>query len=271
MTIYASGLVSSVYLHLDMVVVALLAGDAATGLYSVGVKVPRILVAVLTSLVMVLLPRLSKHVQSQDWDSYKRVAGESFHLVCALSFPLATGAFMLAPQIVGILAGTQFTVAADTLRIASVMIPIVAMNGFLGQQVFLANGEERKLLLATVVSATVFVALASVLTPAFGPNGTATSVVAAEGSALLTLLISSKRSYTTFLSFDRRIVVYMAASAIMGCAVYGVARCIPGLVTGATTATAAGCVAYGALLALARDPLVSEFGALLRRDTSRGG
>lgn len=256
--LFGSAATASVYVYLDTVILGVLCDDRAVGLYSAAIRVCRMSLSLLTSVGVVLIPRLSYYVRKDMAEEYLRTGQKSVDFLCFVSFPMTTLIFVLAPAIVSVLAGDSFMGASRTLRVAVWILPVIAFTNFLGQQVFIANGEEKKLFISTLLAAVVSIVGNLLLAPRFGSIGTATAVLLAEVTVLVTQLMLSRREYLPFRMYSRAAVNYTGLSVLLGGAVLLATRIVHSPIAQLFALAPTALLTYGLVLVACRDSLAID-------------
>jgi O-antigen/teichoic acid export membrane protein len=262
--------VVSVYTYLDSVLLGLLSGDRSVGLYSAANRIARMSAIVATSLVGVVIPRVSSYVEkgrNQDRDDLNRRTARVVMLLC---LPVVSALMTLAPEIMHFLAGGQYSGAVTALRILAPLMLFIGLNHVLGLQVLFPLGFERKVLFASSLAAVVSISLNLLLIPLLHQNGAAIACVSAEltGTIVLALMLL-KKGIPNGLS-PQCVAMYAAVSLLLaavlltGRAIFG--NALPTLLFGGVV----GPVVYIGTLWLVRDDVVRDAWAAVRRKVAVG-
>ena len=214
--LFGSALTASVYVYLDTVLLGMMAGNKAVGLYSAAIKIDKVIVAMITSVGSVIVPRVSYYLEQSLDVNYRRVAQKSVHFMYLVAFPSAVGVAVLAPQIMAAVAGPKFGAAVPALRIASLLIPVIGFTNFLGIQILVSNRQENGLFWATLAASVCNICLNLLLIPRFAQNGAAIASVSAEVTALVVIVLWAGRGFVQFRIFDSQSVKYLLLSVCMG-------------------------------------------------------
>ena len=102
------------------------------------------------------------------------------------------GIILLSDQIVEVLFGANFSPAASTIKILSLLIILMPLSGGVFCQLLLTSGKEKNYLLCVLSGTIVNVTLNSLLIPQFAQNGAAIASVIAEFTVSLTMIIVSR-------------------------------------------------------------------------------
>lgn len=181
----ASALCVALYSRGDRIVVAVIVGRLAAGLY--GAAYTLIFAASLLSLAVqsVILPRLvARWRDRSEWRPYVLRLIRGLWLV-----GIAGGAVLvlISERLTLGLYGASFAPAASVVRILSPLVPLYFVNAGLGT-CLIACGRQRRLARIAAVNLGVALVLYPTLTLAFGVRGAAAASVAVEAGGNLMLL-----------------------------------------------------------------------------------
>lgn len=224
LAVFAALAATSVYMYLDVTMVGTICGSKATGLYTTANKIVRIVISVVTSLGVVMAPRLANNVGTGDLASYRRNLSKSLHFMLFLAVPCAAGLVPVADGFVRLFAGADFTDAGLSMRLLSPVILIVGCAHFVGMQVLYSNRREAWYTAAVSVAAVCNFGTNTVLIPRFAQNGAVIGTLVAEGVGLFVMCVLGRRLIAEARVIDWRLLGYFAASAVMLCAMFAVRR-----------------------------------------------
>lgn len=224
LTVFAAVAAISIYSYLDVTMVGTICGGRATGLYTTANKIVRIVISVVTSLGVVMVPRLANNVGTGDLASYRRNLLKSLHFMLFLAVPCAAGLVPIADGFVWLFAGAEFADAGLSMRLLSPIILIVGCAHFVGMQVLYSNRREAWYTAAVVVAAVCNFAANMALIPRFAQNGAVIGTLVAEGEGLAVMCVLGRRLIAEAGVIDWRLLGYFAASAVMLCAMFVVKR-----------------------------------------------
>jgi O-antigen/teichoic acid export membrane protein len=249
----------SLYVVLDNSFVGFLAGDTAVGYYSTAMRIVRIGVAMITSLAVVLLPRMSYFFEQHQMDEFYLLVKKAFNYLSLISIPAYCALVALAPDIIRFLAGEAFLEAVVPLRIGAICIPIIALTSTIGMQVLVAMGKLWHLFFSTLAASVLSVILYFLLIPRFGYVGAAVATTTAEATVLLVQLIMLKKLNINLSLRDCRFGNFVLASVLMSGVVIALKRTL--LLSPLwliVSSTLAGGGVYFVTLWLLREPIVLE-------------
>lgn len=178
--LFAMSVSVSIYINLDKVMLGLMSGSIAVGLYTAANKMINVILALVTSLGTVLLPRMSYYVEKDAKSETTNLIRKSIDFILMISIPASLGVFLLAEPIIMIFAGTKYTAAVMTIKILSPIIIAIALSNLIGIQILISHGKEKLTFFSTLIGAVINLVLNLLLIPRFQQNGAAISTLIAE-------------------------------------------------------------------------------------------
>lgn len=178
--LFSNSIIGNVYLMLDTVMLGWMTGAYSVGLYSAANKINRICVGLITSVFIVLLPRVSYYLKSNEIDKYRDLLAKSANYIFLLSLPLGVLLCFLSSDLLLILSGKEFlpgTLCSQIISVIVVLIPLSSMNS---NQVLIPLGKEKLLLYSTFIGALINIVLNYLLIPIYAEKGAAIASLAAE-------------------------------------------------------------------------------------------
>ena len=171
---------STIYTHLDTVMLGFMRDSTEVGLYNAAVKIKTILVSVVTSLGTVLLPRASYFVQTGEKDKFWRVSRKAMHFVIIVAFPMLIYCMLFAENAILFLSGDAFVQAVPAMIIIMPTLLMIGMTNVMGIQILVPLGREKAVLVSEICGAVVDLAINAALIPLYGAAGAAIGTVIAE-------------------------------------------------------------------------------------------
>ena len=183
--LFASLLAVNIYINLDSVMLGIINGNDAVGIYSIASKVKWILLSVVTSLSSVLLPRLSFYSGKYDETKFNNILRESSTIIFMISIPLTIFFIIKAKESILLLGGEQYMQAVLAMQI---LMPILIISGFsniTGNQILIPTGNEKYFMRAVSIGAIVNLCLNMLLMPIWGIIGGAIATLCAESVQMI--------------------------------------------------------------------------------------
>ena len=121
--------------------------------YNNATHISKSFLAIVTSLSIVAMPRLSYYMQNNEWEEINILMKKSFGIVSFLAIPIAMGIISIAPTFIPLYLGDAFRGAILPLQIMALVIIAIGFNNLTGVQVLIGLGHD-KLFLYSVLTGT---------------------------------------------------------------------------------------------------------------------
>lgn len=105
MTFFAMSCATTIYTHLDSVMLGFMKTDEIVGYYNAAIKMKTFLVSIVTSLGAVLLPRASYYVRNNKINKFKNMSYKALNIVLFLGLSCSIFFFVYAKETILILSG----------------------------------------------------------------------------------------------------------------------------------------------------------------------
>lgn len=211
---FANKLAVSLYVNSDITMIGYMVGDVRVGIYSVAVKVYTIVKNLLSAIYTVTISRLSSKIGKNDEVGFRDLFSKLTSFVTLAIFPAMIGLCLLAPNIILLLFGNEYSEAGKSLRILSIGIVFAIYGGIVSTVYNVTRGLEKYSLQATIIAAIVNVTLNLVLVPVLNEIGAAITTVIAE---LFTFVYCFLRANGIKESVDWKDFIRNFVHALLGC------------------------------------------------------
>lgn len=211
--LFSSILAVSVYTNLDTIMLGFFSGNREVGLYTVACKVEWLLLMLINALSAVLLPRLSKHIEDNNYSMFNQIVKNSMNLILFISIPLSLFFMVTAQSTVLVIGGADYKSAALCMII---LMPILVISGFsniTGNQILIPLGKDKAFLYAVSSGAILNFAFNWFVLPRFGANGAAADTLIAELTQMLIQSYFCRKTIKKSLKFNQ-IIKYFGSSII---------------------------------------------------------
>lgn len=179
-TLFSTQLAISIYVNLDTVMLGSLSTTEEVGYYTASIKIVKICLTVITSLGVVLIPRLSHYLKEENNIKIQELTSKSLSFILIIGVPMSLGLSLVSEPIIYLFAGSEFSNSIDLIHILTPIILIIGLSNFFGMQILVPFGKEKLLLLSVVLGAVTNFILNLVLIPNFQSQGAAIATLAAE-------------------------------------------------------------------------------------------
>jgi O-antigen/teichoic acid export membrane protein len=193
--------------------------DEEVGYYSAAVKIKAILVSLVTSLGVVLLPRVSYYVEHGMMEEFKRVSKKALNFVFLCASPLMIYFILFAKDGILLLSGEAYLNSVLPMQIIMPTLLLIGITNILGIQILLPLGKEKTVLYSEIAGAVVDLILNALLIPRIASAGAAIGTVAAEFVVLVVQYFALKEeSRRLFREIPYRPLLAALAAGTLACA-----------------------------------------------------
>ncbi len=173
--------VISVYVFFDVIILGWFATEQSVGYYAIAIRIVKLPLLAVLSLNVILFPRISHLFSANDVESIKALIQKAIQFLLLVTLPLAAGIYVLAPQIIGLLAGDAFAPAVPVLRILCGLPLLLGFSNLFVYQVLLPFGKEKLFLMAVLITCVGSLTAHVFLARSFAEKGSATGTLLTEG------------------------------------------------------------------------------------------
>lgn len=184
----ATRLMSTVYTLLDSVILGILTSNYYVGLYSIAIRMIRVITTLISSVTTVFFAETSR-LADNDKEKYNGICNSLFSFLMLITIPTVIYTNIFAKELLELFAGQEFNEGVYTLKILSILIFISIVTNFIGVQILYSKGKEKNVLISLAIGAAVCIISNLLLVPTYHQNGSAVSAVLSELSILLVQII----------------------------------------------------------------------------------
>ena len=172
---------NQVYKILDTTMIGKLVEDKSeTGFYEQGQKVIRLLLTIVTSLGVVMIPRMANTFASGDKKKINEYLKMSFKFVFFLSFPLMFGISLIANSFVPVFFGAGYDKVVILIRIICPIILLMGVGNVVGTQYLLPTKRQKEYTISVTIGVIVNFILNYILITSFQSIGASIATVLSE-------------------------------------------------------------------------------------------
>lgn len=167
-------LAQTVFNSVDSTMLGLMCGDREVGIYSAANRMSNIILQLVTSLLWVIMPRMSYYFEMGDYEQINTLLRKVLGFNALIGLPCAVGTFMLADDLVYIIAGSGYEDSSVVLKILMVSFIFTLFGGsFLGNSILLPAKKEKTFMIVCCIAAVVNIITNYIFIPCFGPRAAA--------------------------------------------------------------------------------------------------
>ncbi len=209
-----------VYTVLDKTMIGRITHSAyENGCYEQTTKMINMVMALVTSLGTVMLPRMAAVFAEHNDKRFEELATKAFRYVILLACPLCAGLIAVSANFVPIFYGPGFDRVVDLLRIYSFVLIIIPLSNIAGYAILMPMGQHNKGTIAVVTGAIVNFSLNMFLIARWKSIGAAVATVVAE-SVVTLIHLYFVRNKVSLGSIGKYYIRNILTAAVMGILVY---------------------------------------------------
>ncbi len=178
--LFGISITTTIYVNSDTTMIGVFGTDDDVAYYSVAVKVYNIVKALLASIIIVMIPKLTElHINKKNKE-YKFLAEKAEALLLTFMLPLICVLYILSREAIMLVSGEAYLDSVITLRLLCFAIFGSLIATYITDAIILPQGYEKGAFLSAGVSAVVNVGLNFCFIPIYGYNGAAITTVISE-------------------------------------------------------------------------------------------
>ena len=187
---FAMSCATTIYTHLDTVMLGFITTDADVGLYNAAVKIKSILVSIVTSLGAVLLPRSSYNIQHGMIDAFWETSKKAINFVFMVATSLMLYFIFFAREGIYFLSGSAYEGSIIPMQLIMPTLLFIGLSNITGMQILVPLGKEKVVLYSEIAGAAVDVIINAMLMPRYTSAGAAIGTLVAEFVVLVVQCLS---------------------------------------------------------------------------------
>ena len=181
LTLFIPQIAIQVYAVLDKTMIGLILKDMAeVGFYEQSQKIIRILLTLITSLGIVLMPRIANCYYNKKSNEAKKYIDKSLYLVFMIAFPLMFGIIIVSKNFVPLFFGSGYDNIKKLLPVMSLIIIPVGISNITGNAILIPKKMQKQYTNSVIVGAIINLILNYILINLIGTLGAVIATVIAE-------------------------------------------------------------------------------------------
>lgn len=178
--ILGTSLAASMYTDMDIVLLGFLSDDTTVGLYTAAVKLSKITLPFVTSMGVILMPKISKDFAEKNIDEVQKTINQAFRFLVFFAIPIAFGLASLAPEFIALFSGREFLPATDSMRILSLLPLIIGFGHLFLYLILIPAGKNKEMFFCVLGGLTISLTLNVILIPFFQEIGSSIANICSE-------------------------------------------------------------------------------------------
>ena len=262
--VFSFSVVTSIYLHLNTVLLGFLKNALAVGYFASATKVMQMLLTMSACLGSVMMPRASHLIAENKEDEFNRLIQKSYDFTLAIALPMTIGLIFCAPSLITALCGVKFEHSILPSQIIAPIILMVAISNVFGIQVLFPKGKINIVTLCCGIGAVADLLLNLCLIPFFSYIGTSIAYLGAEVATTVSMYFIG-RKYIPIIYFKKSYLTYALGCIVMAFALYGLSLLQLPTLTILLLQGCCGVLAYFIILCICKDEMIVQILSKIKR------
>ena len=204
-----------VYTILDRTMIGLIINDKSeVGFYDQSQKIIKMLLAIITSLGTVMLPRIANNFANGKKKKINKYMKKSFNMVFFLSFPMIFGIISVSAIFVPKFFGEGYEKVAILMNVISPIILFIGLSNVIGTQYLLPTKRQKEFTISVVCGAIINFIINLSLISNYGAIGASIGTVIAEFAVTVVQIYFVRKDFN-ILKIIKSARNYLLASGIM--------------------------------------------------------
>ncbi|WP_207748119.1 flippase [Clostridium thermobutyricum] len=179
--LFISQLAIQIYILLDKTMLGLYSDSFQVGIYDGAQKTIKITLTIVTSLGVVIMPKISELYSKNNIHDIKILIYKVFRMVNLIAFPIMFGLISISDIFSIWFYGEGFSGVNTLLKLGAIIIVFISWSNILGMQIMIPMGKEKHFTRSVLFGAITNLILNLFLIRAFKAYGAMVSSIAAEG------------------------------------------------------------------------------------------
>lgn len=189
-------ILTSLYTTFNIVYLGIICGDTQVSYYTTATKIENIILALYSSFTLVMMPRISALMESDNTDGIKRMITQSFNLLFAFVFPCIIFAEFYAEELVYLVAGAGYEGAVLPMRLVMPLMLVVGLEQILIVQILMPARADKQVYINSIIGASCSILLNLLIVSKLQSIGSALVWFSSELAVMLTAFYFVKRRYS---------------------------------------------------------------------------
>lgn len=261
----------SIYTVLDKTMIGVFTANSyENGYYEQALRLSKMILTIVTSLGVVMVPRIGVYVGKGDYGSVRKYMYRSYRFVFFLGIPLYLGLFVVSENLVPWFFGVGYEKVIPLLKILGLLILAIGINNVTGVQYLIPTKRQNIFTFTVIIGAILNFALNLFLIPLYFSIGAAiASVIAESVIAIIQLIIVRKE--LSFVEILKQNWKYLLSGFIMFVSLYFVENKLEASVLNTLLLFIVGVFIYFSCLLVFKDSFFIETVLNLKNKISRRG
>ncbi|BDU84417.1 oligosaccharide flippase family protein [Clostridium perfringens] len=214
-TLLVPQLCYEIYTSFDRSILAWVSNMDSVGLFDQSQKIIRITVGIVTSLSIVMLPRIANMINNNSKEEINKLLKKSIDLTLFISMGCSFGIFAISDNFVPWFYGENYLNVAILLKISSIVCILTSLGSFFSNQYAIPSGNKKAYMIPIIIAAIISIILNIILGYKLGAVGACIAIVLTEMFALILRMLYLKSDFKYRYLFNNLIYFFISATIMV--------------------------------------------------------
>lgn len=216
-----SEMMAIIFVNIDITMMGLIKGDYITGIYSMAARAYNAIIALFSSVLLVILPRFSYQAVMKTEEDFFESLSKILNALLCIVLPCAIFMFMESYEILYIFAGVGYADGAVALKILSLALLFSLTCNIIGNTILLPMHLERVSLIGTIAAAGLNFLLNLFFINKWGMEGAAVTTLISHIVNLIIISFCIKDKVRVKVSLINILQIVLGSAAIVFICIIG--------------------------------------------------
>lgn len=180
MVFFLSNVAIKVYTAMDQTMLGIFDSSESVAYYSMSIRLEKVVVTLITSMAVVMIPRISNSIKNNKLEDVKKYASISINIVYLIAIPAVFGVLAIGEEIITIFLGEEFLQSIGVFKLVSSLFIIIGLSNVFGMQIMIPYGKEKRFTMILSVAAVLNFIVNLILIPKLSYYGATFATIFAE-------------------------------------------------------------------------------------------
>lgn len=236
---------------------------SALGNYEEAYKIVNVLFTVVSSLGVVMVPRIASIFASGDKKTLNEYIIKSFRFMFFMAFPMFMGVITVSKEFVPIFLGQGYENAATIVNILAPMILACGITNVIGTQYLLPTKKQKEYTISILAGLIVNIILNFIAIPPYGAYGAAIATTISEFVVVSVQCCYIKKEISIKNAFKSG-TKYIVSSLVMLIICFGIGKILEEGIVSVIVKVTVGMISYILMLIILKDKYVYEIKDIIK-------
>jgi len=178
--LFSTQIAIGIYVNIDIIMLKYFTSIAQVGYYATSMKLVKTVLILVTSLGVVLIPKIASFIEENRIKEVKNIIEKSINFVLIISLPLIVGLYLTSKDLIILFAGNKFLESSQLMLWLLPLVIFIGLNNIFGLQILVPSNKEKHLMIIVITGAVLNFTLNFILIPVYGGYGAAFATVVTE-------------------------------------------------------------------------------------------